>query len=342
MTNNTPTELGEVAAQAADARMDARLGDDLHDFRAHRDGVVDVERATGEGRPRPESDPELESTFQAAVEEGTLRLRRSIPTLLSTGLVGGIDLSIGVIALIVVKHETGSDLLAALAFTIGFIALTLARSELFTENFLVPVTALIARQARIRELVRLWAGTGIMNLVGGWIVMGLFITSMPELGPTAIETARFYPELGIGWQSFSLAILGGAVITVMTWMERNCETQGPRIVAAVAASFVLAAVPLNHVIVSSLEMFAALQHGAPFGYGDYALVTVWSTLGNMVGGLLLVTLVRMVQVGRGPIEQARRSPFRRLHPGDPGELDGDGSEPREIDDDSDRGVDDHR
>jgi hypothetical protein len=25
-------------------------------------------------------------------------------------------------------------------------------------------------------------------------------------------------------------------------------------------------------------------------------------------------------VGRGPIEQARRTPFRRLHPGDPGEL----------------------
>jgi len=37
-------------------------------------------------------------------------------------------------------------------------------------------------------------------------------------------------------------------------------------------------------------------------------------LGNTVGGLLLVTLVRLVQVGRGPIEQARRTPFRRLHP----------------------------
>ena len=306
------TELGEVAAAAADTRFGDT--DEPHDFRAHTDADDDVERATGQGRPVSENDPELEGTFQAAVEEGTLRLRRNLPTLLATGLVGGIDLSIGVIALIVVEHETGSKLLAALAFTIGFIALTLARGELFTENFLVPVTAIIAHQARLRELARLWIGTGMMNLVGGWLVMVLFITSMPDLGPTAIRVGELYPAMGISWQAFALAILGGAVITVMTWMERNCDTQGPRVVAAVAASFVLAAVPLNHVIVSSLEMFAALHAGAPFGYLDYAAVTVWSMLGNTVGGLLLVTLVRLVQVGRGPIEQARRTPFRRLHP----------------------------
>jgi formate/nitrite transporter FocA (FNT family) len=288
-----------------------------HDFRAHADGPVDVERATRSGRPRPENDPDLESTFQAAVEEGSLRLRRSLPTLLATGLVGGIDLSIGVIALLIVEHQTGDRLLGALAFTIGFVALTLARSELFTENFLVPVMAVIAHQARIRELLRLWVGTGIMNLVGGWVVMGLLIVSMPELNATATDVGEYYVDLGIGWRSFALGLLGGAVITVMTWMERNSETQWPQVVAAVAASFVLAAVPLNHVIVSSLEMFAALHAGAAFGYGDWALATLWSALGNTIGGLTLVTLVRLVQVGRGPIEQARRTPFRRLHPGDP-------------------------
>lgn len=318
--HNEPTEFGEVAAAAADTRM---RGGRRSDHAGDPDANVDVKRPTESGKPRSENDPDLESTFQAAVEEGTLRLRRSLPTLLATGLVGGVDLSIGVIALLVVEQQTGERLLGSLAFTIGFIALTLARSELFTENFLVPVTALIARQARIRELVRLWVGTGIMNLAGGWIVMGLFVTSMPDVGATATEIGAFYVDLGIGWRAFALALLGGAVITIMTWMQRNCETQGPRIVAAIAASFVLAAVPLNHVVVSSLEMFAALHAGAPFGYADYALVTLWSMLGNMAGGLLLVTLVRMVQVGRGPIEQARRTPFRRMHPGDPGAIDRD-------------------
>jgi formate/nitrite transporter FocA (FNT family) len=291
-----------------------------HDFRAHRDGELDVERATKSGKPRAEQDPDLESTFQASVEEGTLRVRRTLPTLLATGLVGGVDVSIGVVALLVVEHETGSKLLGALAFTIGFIALTLARSELFTENFLVPVAAVIAQQARIREVVRLWVGTGVMNLLGGWVVIGLLAAGEPEISVTADTITAPLMEQGVGWQSLALAIVGGAVITVMTWMERNCDTQGPQVVAAVAAGFVLAAVPLNHVIVNSLEMFAALHTGAAFGYLDYLQLAGWWALGNMIGGLLLVTLVRMVQVGRGPIEQARRTPFRRLHPGDPGEL----------------------
>jgi formate/nitrite transporter FocA (FNT family) len=311
-------DLGEVAAHAADTRMS---GDsERHDFRSHGDGEVDVERATKSGKPQAEQDPDLESTFQASVEEGTLRVRRTLPTLLATGLVGGVDVSIGVVALLIVEHETGSKLLGALAFTIGFIALTLARSELFTENFLVPVAAVIARQARIREVIRLWLGTGIMNLFGGWVVIGLLAVGEPEIGVTADLITAPLMEQGVGWQSLALAIVGGAVITVMTWMERNCDTQGPQVVAAVAAGFVLAAVPLNHVIVNSLEMFAALHTGAGFGYLDYARLASWWALGNMIGGLLLVTLVRLVQVGRGPIEQARRTPFRRLHPGDPSEL----------------------
>jgi formate/nitrite transporter FocA (FNT family) len=291
-------EYGEVAAKATDTRM------------------IDVERATKSGKPRPESDPELESTFQAAVNEGTLRVRRSLPTLLATGLVGGVDVSIGVVALIIVEHETGSTLLGALAFTIGFIALTLARSELFTENFLVPVAAVIARQARIREVVRLWAGTAVMNLVGGWLITGLLAAGKPEIAETTATITTPLVEQGIGFSSFALAIVGGAVITVMTWMERNCDSQGPQIVAAVAAAFVLAAVPLNHVIVNSLEMFAALHAGADFGYLEYLRLALWWTLGNMVGGMLLVTLVRLVQVGRGPIEQARRAPFRRVNSGE--------------------------
>lgn len=318
MNEEKNPDLGEVAAHAADTRMS---GDsERHDFRSHGDGEVDVERATKSGKPQAEQDPDLESTFQASVEEGTLRVRRTLPTLLATGLVGGVDVSIGVVALLIVEHETGSKLLGALAFTIGFIALTLARSELFTENFLVPVAAVIARQARIREVIRLWLGTGIMNLFGGWVVIGLLAAGEPEIGATADLITAPLMEQGVGWQSLALAIVGGAVITVMTWMERNCDTQGPQVVAAVAAGFVLAAVPLNHVIVNSLEMFAALHTGAAFSYLDYVRLAAWWALGNMIGGLLLVTLVRMVQVGRGPIEQARRRPFRRLHPGDPSEL----------------------
>ena len=86
-----------------------------------------------------------ERTFDRLVDEGEQRLGRSWPGLVATGLLGGLDIGVGVLALLLVEHETGSVLLGGLAFAIGFIALTLARSELFTEDFLVPVAAGKAR-----------------------------------------------------------------------------------------------------------------------------------------------------------------------------------------------------
>ena len=44
-------------------------------------------------------------------------------------------------------------------------------------------------------------------------------------------------------------------------------------------------------------MFAALHAGAPFGYLDWLGTLGWACLGNMIGGIGLVTVLRLVQVG---------------------------------------------
>src|SRR5205814_1460964 len=160
---------------------------------------------------------ELQQTFDRTVEEGTYRISRSWQSLLATGAVGGLDVAMGVFALVLVKSETKSEVLGALAFSIGFIALTLANSELFTENFLV----------------------------------------------------------------------------------------------AVVAAFLLAAGSLNHVIVVSIEMFAALQAHAPFGYADWAGMAAWAAFGNTIGGIGLVTILRLVQVTGEDSESRNRGRSRR-------------------------------
>jgi formate/nitrite transporter FocA (FNT family) len=247
---------------------------------------------------------ELTETFQRTVEEGEHRLTRNWPQLLSTGVVGGLDVGVGVLALLLVKEATGSELLAGLAFGIGFIALTLAQSELFTENFLVPVVAVAAHRATVWQLLRLWFGTATMNLVGGWVMMGLVMAGQPRLRPTAVEIAHEYAAFPAG-RAFALAVLGGLVITLMTWMERATESVPAKLAAAVSAAFLLVADTLNHAIVVSLLSFAALHAGAPFGYGRWLAVVSLAAVGNIVGGVGLVTVLRLVQVGRVRIEEAR-------------------------------------
>ncbi len=254
---------------------------------------------------------ELTSTFHSSVDAGKARLERHLPGLLATGLVGGIDVGIGVYALFVVEHATGNAMLGSLAFIIGFIALTLANSELFTENFLVPVAAVAARRSTPRALVRLWSGTAVLNLAGGWVLMAIVMAASPDLRSTAVEVGRHPIETGIGATSFASAVLGGTIITLMTWMERGTDSMSAKLVAAAAAGFLLAAGKLHHVIVISLEIFAALQVGAPFGYADWLGMAAWSALGNALGGLGLVTMLRLVQVGKDVIGEERARPGRR-------------------------------
>jgi formate/nitrite transporter FocA (FNT family) len=247
--------------------------------------------------PGTRGEPALEEAFDRLVSEGTDRLGRPLLSLVATGILGGIDVGIGVLACLVVDHETGQPLLGAAAFTIGFIALLLARSELFTENFLVPVTARIAGHGSWFQLGRLWLITMAANLVGGLVMAAMVIDSVPGLRPTAASLGRYYATLGISWHSLLLAVLAGVVITLMTRMQHSTDELGPQLVAAVSMSFVLVGARLFHSILDSIFMFAGLLAGhASYTWADWAGALGWSVLGNIIGGVGLVTGIRLLRV----------------------------------------------
>lgn len=87
-------------------------------------------------------------------------------------------MAFGVLALLAVERATGSALLGGVAFSIGFTALALGHSELFTEGFLVPVTVVAAGEARVRALLRLWVGTFVGYLAGG--ALSTWVSTWPS------------------------------------------------------------------------------------------------------------------------------------------------------------------
>ncbi len=259
----------------------------------------------GTNEDRPE--PELEEAFDRLVEEGQERLERPLLALVSTGLLGGIDVGFGVLAYLVVKEHTGDTILAGLAFSVGFVALLLARSELFTENFLVPVTAVVARSGTLLQLGRLWGVTLATNLVGGALIMWILVVARPDLESTAIEVGTHYAELGANASSFALAVLAGAVITLMTRMQHATDSLGVQLVASILFGALLAGGELFHCVLDSLFMMGAMFAGADFGLGALLGALSWSLLGNLVGGIGLVTGLRLLRVPRR-VEEEREHP----------------------------------
>jgi formate/nitrite transporter FocA (FNT family) len=247
--------------------------------------------------PGAREEPEVEEAFDRLVSEGHDRLTRPLLPLLTTAFVGGIDVGIGVLIYLVVKTETGSGLLSALAFTVGFVALLLASSELFTENFLVPVIAVVAQEGTVLQLLRLWALSLAANLVAGYGMAAMIVVALPGIGTVAVETGSHYAHLGVNWKSFFLAVLAGAVITLLTRMQHATESLGVQLVPAVLLSFVLVGAQLFHSVLDSIFMFAGLLTGhADYSYADWVGALGWSALGNLIGGLVLVTAVRLLRV----------------------------------------------
>lgn len=260
-----------------------------------REQVGDADRRELGETSGPMED-ELEHAFTRQVTEGVQRLHRPWREVLVTGWVGGTDIAVGIMALLLVYEETGSHLLAGLAFPIAFLALLLARAELFTEGFLVPVVTVVARRASVGQLLKLWSGTLVANLAGGWVIMWLVMAAFPHLHDDTVELGTEFATAPLSVESFSLAVVAGLVITLMTRMQHGSDSTVAKIAAAWGAGFLLAGSGMFHSILDSLLIFGALHTGAAdFGYGEWAWWFAYTVVGNLLGGLLLVTSLRLVR-----------------------------------------------
>lgn len=262
-----------------------------------------------EGTQQPQEAPEPHEMFARTREEGERRLDRSRLELASTSLVAGFDIVFGVIALgaataTMAQHfgASAAHLFGSLAFGIAFIFVVVGRSELFTENFFVPVTALRSGKLPGLKLAELWTVSPVLNIVGGTVLI-LVVSSqgvLPEGAAPALVDLAEKAHAHDHWSSFMSAIVGGALITVMTWMVEGVGTVGGRIVVAWIGGALLALASFNHVIVVTLELILGMRFGAHISLGYVGLNFVIAAAGNMIGGILFVTLTRTSQaIGSG-------------------------------------------
>ncbi|MFN2569226.1 MAG: formate/nitrite transporter family protein [Candidatus Dormibacteria bacterium] len=269
-----------------------------------------TKREAQKGSRRPVDElmgQEPEVIAQRAEGVGEERLDRSAADILITGVIGGVEVSLGGMAAMLVLgssmaaapslHLYGGLALAGLVFPIGFLFVILGRSELFTENFLIPVVSVVNRQRSIGSLAELWSLSWVGNLLAS-AFMALLLSIPHAIGDPIRDGYTAYtahkldvPVLGM----FVSAILAGLVMTVLTWLVLAIRHPVGKIVAIWAGGYVLFASNLSHVIVSATVVMVGL---GPSGHSvrDAAIFLLVATAGNLVGGVGFVTLFRLAQV----------------------------------------------
>lgn len=254
--------------------------------------------------------PAPSEIFQRAVDEGERRLDQSLLELVSTGFIAGFTIVFGIIALGVTHALTepilgeAAKVAGALAFGIGVVFLVVGRAELFNENFFDPAATAFVRRERgiLSRIVRLWGLTFVLNLVGG--VLFSLIHSVHGVLPdgTRSALAKVAEEVAArgDWATFMSAIVGGALVSLLSFLLLAVNSAGSRIAMAFMVGFLLAVGPFHHVIVTVLHLFLGMLFGAPVGLGTLGEIMAITTAGNLVGGVGLVTLSHIAQAEGAP------------------------------------------
>jgi formate-nitrite transporter family protein len=251
--------------------------------------------------------PDPAEIYERAEEEGHRRLSMSPVEKTTTAFIAGVTIVFGIVALGVIEGlaqpsvASGvAQILGALGFAIGLVFLIVGRTELFSENFFDPVAkAMDQRGARVwRSLIALWVLTLAFNFVGGAVLVGILTVdgALPTGAPHALNSVA--EELAAKSWSATLAraVMAGALLTLLSYMLEAVNTVTSRILVAYLVGFLLALGPFDHVVVSGLHLLFGIWLGGSVGYDDLLSNIGLATVGNLVGGLFLMTFTHTAQV----------------------------------------------
>ena len=251
--------------------------------------------------------PSPEEIYVRAQQEGERRLTLSVLDQVATGFIAGVTIVFGIVALGVAtalfEPQFGPEIAkvaGALAFGIGLVFLIVGRSELFSENFFDPVAAAIGDRTKkaFGRLLRLWVLILVLNLVGGAVLIAILTVdgALPAASNEAlVKVAEEIVKKD--WQAtLARAVLAGALITLLSYMLKAVNSVTARILVAYMVGVFLALGPFDHVVVSALHVLFGVWLSDAVTYVDMAVNIGLATLGNLVGGLLLITLTHTAQV----------------------------------------------
>ncbi|MBV9602902.1 MAG: formate/nitrite transporter family protein [Chloroflexi bacterium] len=242
---------------------------------------------------------------------GSARLDRSNLEILITAIIGGGEVSVGALAAMTVVGAlmttwSAIDLYTALAaaglvFPVGFIFVIMGRSELFTENFLIPVVSVFKTERTLGSLAQLWGLSWAGNMLGCAGAALLLVMPNAVGGPVLQGYAAYTAyKLDLPWLGvFVSAVLAGGVMSTLTWSLLSVQHSVGRIIIIAAGAYVLIAANLSHSIVSASVLLVGF-HMTQHGLGDVIVWLLNASAGNLVGGVGLVTLFRLAQVRQAP------------------------------------------
>ena len=222
------------------------------------------------------------------------KLKKKFVVLLMQGFLAGIFIAFGAIGYLKVSALAADPgvgaFLAAAIFPVGLICILLFGAELFTSNNMM-LMGVYNKKYSIFPVLRVLLIVWIANLIGSVFMAGLSSLSgifndamVQKVSAMAISKTT----MPAAQQIFS-AIICNIIICTAVWIAYGLKSTGAKITVVwfMVTVFILSGT--EHIVANMYYLFAALFHGASLTAGGIALSLLFVTIGNFIGGALIVT-----------------------------------------------------
>lgn len=239
--------------------------------------------------------------ISTAITAGRAKTSKSLATLLTQAIMAGAFISLGGLLSVYLgfgipglaaENPGLQRLLSGLAFPIGLFLIVLFGGELFTGNNAVLIPALARRHYGFGAVLRNWGLVWLGNLIGALaftfffvIVAGLADASPYREALQGLATAKtsltplkiFVRGIGANW-----------CVCLAVWLALSAKTMGQKALACWIPVSAFVILGYEHSIANMFFIPCGMMAGADVSVYDAAVNILWATLGNAVGGALLV------------------------------------------------------
>lgn len=262
--------------------------------------------------PLPTPDAYAPREIALKVEQlGVAKAQADALSLLVLSVLGGAFIALGALFYLVIS--TGSTLgfgptrlLGGLGFSLGLILVVVAGAELFTGNNLLAM-AWASRRVSTPRLLRHWLLAYLGNALGAagcallaWLA-GLDALANGQLGETVLRIAQGKAALS-STEALARGVLCNALVCLAVWLALAGRSVADKVLAIVFPVTAFVAIGAEHCIANwfFLPYAWALDAGATLGVAALLANLAWVTLGNLLGGTLLVAGVYWLAYLRQP------------------------------------------
>ena len=251
--------------------------------------------------------------YETIRREGEEELVRSNAALAWSALSAGLSMGISFIAEALLRahlpKQPWAPLVYCFGYSVGFLVIVLGRQQLFTENTLTVILPLMQRRngQTLMRVLQLWAVVLAANLLGTC----LFAACVGKIALFDPAVVRALAEIGAAHTglpfsiAFVRAIFAGWLIALMVWLLPGADSA--RVSIIIILTYVVGLGGFNHIVAGSTTVFFMVwTHSS--SWGEYFLrFFVPTLLGNIVGGVTLVSALGHAQVVGGR-EMPRNGP----------------------------------